>query len=660
MNKSAFVCLVSVVGVYLIAIGGADGLEYYNDTFNDSSTSKDLYFDAGIGQLIYLNIPRRVNVTTVNVNATGSPTTTFQETANSYSCSGGWSTEYPCANTNDTDEYTAGSAQYGSGLFANISSNWTKPTNANGMILSMITNVGYGNPYYLNFSLLSTCFASNTRLYITVHNVSVMPSSSIVEIYCWNGTWNNFGGFMGPAIREDSVYWTYYPSNITMDIGRDGSKEYVNRTTWNITERIYMNSTAIAAINNYLYSNCTSDWGTGYCDVPLNITSATNGTFGLSSMNISGYYMPPMGLCSSSAYYQPTLNFTFADEESLLKTTGSGEYMMDPNDLTGQVWNGTAINTYNITICSLNMSMNVNMILQYNSSEKGMRYYFLDNATIGGSQNNITLYLLNLTLGDYIDITTQSAYGYPIGSIYVQFQRYYIGNNTYRTVAMARSDDRGTTEVFLRTNNIWYKETLTQGGIVLRTLGPEMITTSSLTLSTTLGEIATWENYDSGIYHSCSYDGITEYLTCDVTDPTGLASQVCLDVDEINVMNMSDYGLTCGTGPSMTLMMNLSDAESYNKTVRYLLYAVGSPKHILEEDSLTMGYVIAYGLTGILATIMIFCVAAGTGRWNPMVSVLSGILGLVAAISMALFNTSLVALGSLIMVGLILAYKVKT
>jgi hypothetical protein len=355
------------------------------------------------------------------------------------------------------------------------------------------------------------------------------------------------------------------------------------------------------------------------------------------------------------------LNFSFADETNftLAARNGTAEYVLTLLDISGQVVNASVSTAYSFKICTLNGTYYVDMILQYNSSGYGMRYYFLDNATIGGSQNNITLYLLPLALGSYIDVTTQSAYGYPIGNVYVQFQEYYIGNNMYKTVAMAKSDSKGVTKVFLRTENVWYKEVLTQGGIVLRILGPAMITSASLTLATSLGEITTWEDYDAGIYHSCSYSDVTKYITCNVADPTGLASQVCLDVDEVNVMNMSDFGLTCGTGASMTLMLNLTDAGAYNKTVRYLLYTT-SPKVILDGGSLELGAVIAYGLTGLLATIMIFCVAAGAGRWNPMVSILFGLIGIVAAVSMALFNTSLFALGSLVMVGLIVAYKVKT
>jgi hypothetical protein len=110
-----------------------------------------------------------------------------------------------------------------------------------------------------------------------------------------------------------------------------------------------------------------------------------------------------------------------------------------------------------------------------------------------------------------------------------------------------------------------------------------------------------------------------------------MASQICLDVDEYNVVNMSNFDLQCGTGASMTLMSNLSSVASYNGTIKYMLYVV-SPYVLLAYDSFQIGMVPAFGLLGVLLTCVIFMVAVGMGIWNPAVAIMMGVIGIGSAV----------------------------
>jgi hypothetical protein len=299
------------------------------------------------------------------------------------------------------------------------------------------------------------------------------------------------------------------------------------------------------------------------------------------------------------------------------------------------------------------------MIIKYTKSDHSTRWYFLSQASIGNETNNIKLYLLNDSVDSTVSLTTQNSYGYPLENIYVSFQRYYIAENLYRTVAMAKSDNEGKSTVSLYTANTWYKYILVQNGVVKNIIGPSQITTTDLLLPISSASVETWEDYNAAITRSCAYSTTTKYLTCTFTSTSGLFTEICLDVDSIGVLNNTDYSLSCLSTSSGTLMSNLSSLSSVNQSAVYMLYGVGSLIP-LEQGTVQLGYGLFYGALGVFITIIMFCVCVGLGRWNPTVSLIFGYVGLWSCAAMGLIDIPLTAMGSLLVTVLTYIYMVKT
>lgn len=357
------------------------------------------------------------------------------------------------------------------------------------------------------------------------------------------------------------------------------------------------------------------------------------------------------------------VNFTFLDELTKEMMNGSAEYAIV---LAGgnfeSNYSGAVDDVTYFTVCTMGGPWYVDMILRYEGDGYATRFYLFDNASIGGGdQEEINLFMLNETMGTDITVTVQNPYGYELADVYVKFQKYYIAEDIYRTVAMIKTDDVGEGVVFLDYLNEWYKFTLTQNGVVLRIIGPSVITSSELTLSTSSGIGLSWEDYSDGIGRTCSYNPTSKYLVCTIDDATGLANEVCLKVEEANVINLSLYDEDCESSTSMTLMVNLTDAESYNDTIVYTLYADTTDGDVvLERDTLQFGAGNIYGTLGVFLTIMIFVTAVGAGAYNPAISIVMGGLGIIVSSILVFINIPLVGLGSIIVVLGIYALAVKT
>ncbi|MCX6817450.1 MAG: DUF2341 domain-containing protein [Candidatus Aenigmarchaeota archaeon] len=82
------------------------------------------------------------------------------------------------------------------------------------------------------------------------------------------------------CFAEEKLTWLW-PKNITIDTGNDDIKDYINTTSFNSTETIDLNVTAII---NYL-ATCSPDLN-GYCNVPFNISSDTGGILEIDNITI--------------------------------------------------------------------------------------------------------------------------------------------------------------------------------------------------------------------------------------------------------------------------------------------------------------------------------------------------------------------------------------
>lgn len=492
---------------------------------------------------------------------------------------------------------------------------------------------------------------------------------------CFNGKIDELR-FYNRTLSDDEVYAMYYGSTLgtegtgapVINISSPGNISYKSFTiplTWDY--------------NSPLNSSC--NWSAYSLDGAANVsTSCMNGTvsFGTGAHNItvwandsSGkvasdteYFTAnfAVGECSGGGYV--AYNFTFYDEEvasnNLTALSANISIAFTVSTPTADfVYNTTQTNVTSVAVCTDGGTYTGSMMLEYFATEYTRRYYFFDEATIDNTTHNIQLYLLSDTIAVDVGVTVQDAYTNPLPGAVVQFQRYYPGENLYRTVAVIKSDDRGTATVSLTSTGAWFRYAIYVNGILVRTIGPSILSGTSLVLSIASGGLRTWQNYNLGISRTCGYASGTGYFSCNITDPSGLADQICLKIYSVNVMNNTLFNSSCKSG-NMTLVINVSNAGGYNSSIVYILYIDADNDVILEQGTVNTTGAPAYGTFGLIVGIFIFLVAAGMGKWNPAAAIITGTIGIICAVILTFLSIPIVALGSLIIVAIIIAYKVKT
>lgn len=409
------------------------------------------------------------------------------------------------------------------------------------------------------------------------------------------------------------------------------------------------------------YTIPTSNLSSGNHNISFFVTNAVGGK---NSTFVNFTILEPLVNCTGPGAFL-ALNFSFYDEENpQTPLFGEAEYAITV--YTGSynfTYNTSVPNTTSFEVCTSSGNWTTDAIIKYSGinldTTYSTRFYFLSRATIGGNTNNISLYLLNDSIDSTISVTVQNSYGFPVEGIYINFQRYYITENAYRTVAMARTDNEGKSTVSLYPTNTWYKYVLVDDGDVENVIGPSEITTSELLLSLSPYNILTWGDYSEDITRSCSYSEATEFLVCTFTDTSGLFTEICLDVDTVGVLNNTDFAYTCLSTSSGTLMVNLSNATSINSSVAYYLIGIGSVVP-LEQGTVSMGRGIFYGSLGIFITVIILCVCTGLGYYNPAVSMILGFMGVASAAIIGFVDIPTMAMGSLLVTVIGVIYLVKT
>lgn len=324
----------------------------------------------------------------------------------------------------------------------------------------------------------------------------------------------------------------------------------------------------------------------------------------------------------------------------------------------------TSNHTHTICIDPPWASFNVNATIQYSgvvneTIDYPIRFYFLNQAPVSNITSEIFLFMLNDVIGTLISpITVKNSIGTVLQDVVIQFQRYYIGQNKYETVAMALTDINGIGGSFLQTDVVFYRIVLLRYGRVLRTISQSLLTETNPVYATSPVTITTNIDIQTGIEFGCTTTD--EFISCTVIDATGIMSEACLNVKEVGIISVVDFNETCTFSSSSTLVVNISSISGDNGTAWYALTVTGTNgrDYILETGSHDVIPTNPYGLFGILITALIIIPLSTLGIKKPTLSIIFTGAGLLVAYGIGLIDMTLAALGSIIVVLIILVYKV--
>lgn len=215
--------------------------------------------------------------------------------------------------------------------------------------------------------------------------------------------------------------------------------------------------------------------------------------------------------------------------------------------------------------------------MRYVSPNYDYRDYYLINATLNNDTEDLNLYLLNITLatGTGFEITDSASRG--LEDFYVLVQKYYVGENAYKTVAMGKTDDNGEDYIYLRHYDTWYKFIIQNDTVPVYTSENRKITTT--TLQFTISESQYFDYLDdyADVSSSLTYNNITDIITATFTTGDGTAESGCLTVIRRTASSDDFICNTCveSAAGSITCPLN-----GQNGTYLATFYVHGSPEFI--------------------------------------------------------------------------------
>jgi hypothetical protein len=330
-------------------------------------------------------------------------------------------------------------------------------------------------------------------------------------------------------------------------------------------------------------------------------------------------------------------------------------------------WKFYLENTDNQSICIYPSwaTYTIDSMIQYYKTGYKDRTYFIF-ANISNATTGTNLYLLDLNTGDILIVYVRDENGNKVQDAIVKIQRYFVGNNSYKTVAQLKTDFEGKGVSFVRVNEIYYKFIIEKNFVVLRETQPTIITCISggcppytLTLTISEQQPAKYFRYVGKIAYACQLNEETNILKCTVSDTSQLMQKSRLLVEKKGALKFDTLCDNTCESSACTLTCDLGNRT--NKIYRYMLFAY-FPKSpvVLEQNILDyLTGLISWGSQGLLLSFLIVATLFFVGIWNPVVSMVFAFLGIITGY---LFGMIPVSISSLIGLGIalsILIYKMR-
>ncbi len=490
--------------------------------------------------------------------------------------------------------------------------------------------------------------------------------------------------------QNQTLYWSTYISSyslntpvlesetITFTNNLVNAYDLADILIYSLLDDTYYANTRSSSV---LYTGTTSAPVISVNNVTLNSNSTLNLTFGgrtynrTSSNETMEIYKALLGACGGN-FTEVALNYTLWDEEDTsTRADGStARYTFwvypDAAHTVNNTYNATSagISTYELCIFPSFATIYVDSFQEhFKDGEYPLRNYFLDNATVTNSSSNFNIYLLNETFAKLISLTLDDANGQPYTNAFIYFNRYYAEENSYKTVSMCQTDDNGQCTTYLFPNDIFHRIVVVRGGEVINTFTPQTISCDPaesicpLTLSLSQGSFANYFDYSDKIASSCSFNNATNVSSCTVTDTSGLVLSSTLKVEKKGLFTDTVACTSTLSTASGTHLCSLGNIEG--DYISTLTARVGSNTEttLLQQDYISSPSTPVFKSTSNLFVLGFLGFAVvGIGLFNPAISILGGILLVLAGLFMGVLDVSVTGAVAVVIVGIALMLKMRS
>ena len=194
--------------------------------------------------------------------------------------------------------------------------------------------------------------------------------------------------------------------------------------------------------------------------------------------------------------------------------------------------------------------------------------------------------------------------------------RYFVGTNSYKTIAISRTNFDGVATAYLTLYTDWYRFILIQDGEIVEQFTPTTITETDITFRIGAAGQGEWFQYVNQVGFSCSTSNVTNSTSCTVTDTSGLMNTVSLSATRYTPLGWIDVCNDTSTSASVTLVCDLGDTDG--ELYYYVLGAMfDETSYVLEAEHIDYRSTDPiYGTLGVLVGLFIIIQLAMIGAFK--------------------------------------------
>jgi hypothetical protein len=377
-----------------------------------------------------------------------------------------------------------------------------------------------------------------------------------------------------------------------------------------LTEGYYTNST-YNFFWNFIYSN----------GIEQNTTILTQNVFHIF-----------LSKCNST-YTTNALNFIVKDEKTneLVNSTFGADFHFWFG--SGSIYKNYTISnssysnsSHSFCISPSSYTFKTDMDAEYTSTDYFDRTRHLRTAQINNNTNNITLYLLNNSLGIKFFFKLQQELT-PLSNAIITIDKQEVGNNTFKTIGIRESDSIGNFIEYLELDKI-HKFYITKNLVLIDI--KEITSSCTATpcekiINVYLETSNVWNSYydvyANAISYNISFDPTSKIITFTFVDLTGLAKYFRLQVNKISYNETGQ--IICNNSIYTTAGSLNCNLTGHNGDFITKVYISKSPEIIITTFYSTIKAIKdIVGSEGLLFTLVLIIVVGLVGAWNPVVGII--------------------------------------
>lgn len=324
------------------------------------------------------------------------------------------------------------------------------------------------------------------------------------------------------------------------------------------------------------------------------------------------------------------------------------QFFLDQQNQTGVNKSFMFRNSLNYTICfePQNATLLVDAFISYEKVLYSQRNYFLVQNRLGNNRTNrIDLYLINDSIDSDVTISLTDEDDNVLADHYIKVLRYFPGNNTYKTVEIARTNNNGETVARLILLDVFYRFVVDNGNTTIYGTNAQKVLTSPFFIRTfEENNFLTKLNKIEQLNYALTYNNNTGTFSFTFNDMENIVREGTLRVVRKGIVDtvICSNTVQSSTG-TLTCAINTSIKDEYVAQAYIDTNTQNSPAPIDEIYISLVDEFNRLGATGILLQMFLFAVMVGVGIWRPSAAIVMGIVAILAGVFMDLYALSYVA-----------------